>query len=199
MANSTTPFGLKIDTSNGKMPDMNYYYIPSNGAALFMGDPIIKTGTSNSTSKIDGKLVYPGTMPSISKAAAGDGNKITGIIAGFQPSSSDFFTKYNKANNERIAMVFDDPMQEYIIQDDGVVALDETVVGLNANLIYTNTGNISLGTSGAQLNSSTVATTATFQLKILRLFASPNNALGTNAQWVVRINNQTDANIVAGI
>ena len=51
MANSNSPFGLKPvryrsgATYNGKVTP---YYIPSSyGTALFIGDPVVKTGTSN--------------------------------------------------------------------------------------------------------------------------------------------------------
>jgi hypothetical protein len=200
MSNPNTPFGLLAVQSPGKSIISHDYYIPSSYAtALFAGDPVIKTGTSNSSAYINGRYVQPGSMPTVNKATVGDTNKITGVIINFDPSTTDFYTLNNPASTERIVHVCDDPTQIYLIRDDGVVALDQTVEGLNANLIYTNTGSSFTGQSGAALNSSTVATTATFQLKILRLHARIDNELGSYAIWEVQINNSTESNITAGI
>jgi hypothetical protein len=43
--------------------------------------------------------------------------------------------------------------------------------------------------SGVELDSSTAATTATLQVKIIRLDQRPDNEIGTNADWIVKINN----------
>ena len=79
MANNDTPFGLRpLRHRNGAPYNgaANPYYIPSSYAtALFIGDPVIITGTSNTSAvKVPGVGDFaPGTLPEINKAGAGSG------------------------------------------------------------------------------------------------------------------------------
>lgn len=203
MANADTPFGLKpIKNAPFNEIPKNYYYIPSSYAtALFIGDPVIKTGTSNTVAVTSaGRLFNPGSLPEINKATAGDTNKITGVIIGFLANPSDLSKNYNPASTERIAIVADSPLQEFEIQEESAgTPLAATSVGLNANVVFAESGSTATGLSGVELDTSTPASDATFQLKILRLVDAPENAIGQHAKWRVKINNHTEANIVAGI
>jgi hypothetical protein len=193
LANTDNPTGLTpIRHSNGAVYNGAYseYYIPSTYAtALYVGDPVIITGTSNTSGYKDNE---PGTLPEINKATAAGGNYITGVIVGFEPLPSDLTKTYNPASTERIAYVADDPDLVFEIQEDGDgTVLDATDVGLNADLVYTHSGSTSTGKSGAELDRSTVNTTSTLQLKIRRLINRIDNALGDNAKWEVTINLHT--------
>lgn len=203
MANADTPFGLKpIKNAPFNEIPKNYYYIPSTYAtALFIGDPVIKTGTSNTVAVTSaGRLFNPGSLPEINKATAGDTNKITGVIIGFLANPTNLNVAYNPASTERVAIVADSPLQEFEIQEESAGSpLAATSVGLNANLVFAESGSTATGLSGAELDTTTPATDATFQLKILRLVDAPENAIGQHAKWRVKINNHTEANIVAGI
>jgi hypothetical protein len=59
--------------------------------------------------------------------------------------------------------------------------------GRNANLV-SGAGSTITGISGWMLNSSTLNTTNTLQMKIMRLLEQADNAVGTNAKWLCRIN-----------
>lgn len=203
MANANTPAGL-TPLKNSPFVEIpkNYYYIPSTYAtALFIGDPVIKTGTSNTANVLsDGRKFAAGSLPEINKATAGDTNKITGVIVGFLANPSNLTLNYNTASTERVAIVADSPLQEFMIQEETAgTALAATSVGLNANVVFAESGSTATGLSGVELDTSTPATDATFQLKILRLLDAPENAIGQHAKWRVKINNHTEANIVAGI
>ena len=203
MANANTPFGL-VPIKNSPFVEIpkNYYYIPASYAnALFIGDPVVKTGTSNSAAVLgDGRPFAPGSLPEINKASAGDGNKITGVIVGFLAMPTNLNAAYNPASTERVAIVADSPLQEFEIQEESAGSpLAITSVGLNANLVYAESGSAATGLSGAELDTTTPAADATFQLKILRLLDTPGNAIGQHAKWRVRINNHTEANATAGI
>lgn len=203
MANANTPAGL-TPLKNSPFVEIpkNYYYIPSTyGTALFIGDPVVKTGTSNTSNVLgDGRQFAAGSLPEINKATAGDANKITGVIIGFLANPSNLTLNYNTASTERVAIVADSPLQEFMIQEETAgTALAATSVGLNANVVFAESGSTSTGLSGVELDTSTPATDATFQLKILRLLDAPENAIGQHAKWRVKINNHTEANIVAGI
>jgi len=91
------------------------------------------------------------------------------------------------------ALVTDDPMAVFTIQEtDGSgaagTALALADVNLNANF-RVGTGVAALGLSTTSLNNATEATTATLNLKILGLDNYPGNAVGSFANWYVRINN----------
>lgn len=202
MANVDAPFGLRpVRHSTGAPYNgaANKYYVPDTySTALFIGDPVVRTGTSN-TSAVRG--FNPGTLPEINKATAGDGNAITGVIVGFEPISGFDAPIYGPADTERIALVADDPELVFHIQDDGAAALAATSVGLNAVLIYTHSGSTITGSSGAELdtNSDPPAADASNQLTIRRLANFVNNEIGVHAIWEVTINNHTEAHASLGI
>jgi len=202
MANTNNPKGLVPIKNNGGELDVNYYYIPSSYAtALFIGDPVVKTGTSNTANVVAGQRQYPaGSLPEINKCTAGDDNPITGIVIGFLANFDDTSKNYNPASTEAIAVVADHPDQRFEIQEETAgTALAATSVGLNANVVFAESGSTTTGISGVELDTSTPATTGTFQLKILRLVDRVDNAIGQHAKWEVKINRHTDANAVVGI
>lgn len=201
MANSDTPFGLRpVRHRNGAAYNgaANAYYVPSTYAtALFIGDPVVKTGTSN-TAVVDGHGV--GTLPEINKATAGDGNAVTGVIVGFAPDPDNLTRIYNPASTARVVYVCDDPDVIFEIQADGAIAA--TQVGLNAVLIYTNTGDTNTGRSGAELDttSDAPAADASNQLTIQRVVDRADNEAGSAYTKVeVKINNHTEAHGAIGI
>ena len=200
MANVNAPSGLKpARKMNSGYTNMgvNPYYIRSDYAtAMFVGDPVVKTGTAN---LVVFQGYEPGTLPTINKSTAGTGNASTGVIVGFGVDPNGLSNQYNPASTERIAHVLDDAFATFYIQDDGSAALASVDVGTNFNLVLTTAGSTSTGQSGAMLNATSTATTATLQLSIIRLAPIPGNSLGVNAIWEVRLNNHTEAPNTAGI
>lgn len=194
MANTDAPYGFKPIQYAWGMPydgRCRAYIAPSTYATdLFKGDPVVITGTSNSTT-IRG--FAPGTLPEINKATAGAGNKISGVIVGFLPLNGQVSDIYGVASTTRIVLVADSPSLLFAIQDDASGTLAVTDVGNNANFVTTTSGSAFTGLSGVELDATTPATTANFQLTIISLYDVPNNEVGTSAQWVVRINNHTYA------
>jgi len=198
MANTTAAYGLKPVSNNGILR-VNPYYVPASLASLGIGTPVVRGGTSNTAATINGQHCPSGSLASIAVATGGDGNALTGSIVGFELIPTDLFKAgYNPASTERIAFVSDHPDQQYTIIDDGANLLAVTSVGLNANLTV-GTVNAFTGLDSTTLDTSTPATDATFQLKILGLSNRQNNELALSAEWVVKINNHTDSNVVAGV
>lgn len=190
MANKDTPLGLvPVRHKNGAPYNGAYseYYVPSTYAtALFVGDVVLITGTSN-TAEYKGNP--PGTLPEVNLAGAAGGTYISGVIVGFNPLPDDLTKTYNAASTERIVYVADDPDLVFEIQEDsGGTVLDATDVGLNADLVYTHGGSTTSGKSGAELDRSTIANTNTLKLKVLRLVNRVDNDLGDSAMWEVMIN-----------
>lgn len=207
MANVDSPFGLKLSTVNG-MGTPNWsirpYYLPASyGTAAYIGDPVLKTGTSNTSvvNAIGGGSFEIGTMPEINIAAVGDAARITGVIVGFYAHASHLDKAYNPASTERVALVCDDPRAIFEIQADGAIAAAQ--VGLNAVLIATHSGVTATGLSGHELDttSDAPAADASNQLLILgQVNRSDNEPNLIHNKVLVMITNHTEAhgNTAAG-
>lgn len=205
MANTDAPFGLRPVAHRNGAPfngAVRPYYIPASyGTALFIGDPVVKTGTSN-TAEVTvpgGGTFKIGTMPEINKATAGDGNAITGVIVGFASVAED--AVYNAASTARVAYVADDPDLVFEVQADGT--LPAASVGLNAVVIYTNAGATATGTSGVELDTTSTVPAAdeSYQLTILGIPNREDNSdvSAANVNVLVSINNHTEAPASLGI
>ena len=207
MPNTNNPTGLRPVKHQGVSEysgAINPYYVPASYAvALFIGDPVIKTGTGNAA-----RIVAPGagyfgigTVAEVNRAVAGTTNRVTGVIVGFAPDPDGLGRIHNPASTQRIVYVCDDPNAVFEIQADGVVGA--LSVGLNAVLTYATAGSATSGFSGAQLDSGTTtapATTAAFQMQILRAVnREDNEGENTNAKFIVKLINHTEVNASAGI
>lgn len=200
MANVDAPFGLTpVQYAWGGAYDGRvrpYIALSSYATALYIGDPVVITGTSNTTTV---RGFQPGTLPTINKATAGATNAVTGVIVGFLPLDGQTSNVYGAASTTRIALVADDPDLLFAVQDDASATLAATSVGLNANLVYTHSGSNFTGRSGAEIVASTAAADATFQTTIVGLYDLPSNAVGANAIWLVRLNVHTYNQARAGV
>lgn len=200
MANANKPSGLTpVKYLNGSDWDgrANVYSIAAaNATILSPGDPVVLTGTADATGK----------YPQIARATPGSGLVGVLIAVGLNPNGpfvnpNDLTTVQKPASAAPVyyALVVDDPSVIFEVQEDSVGgALAITSVGLNANVVFADpaTGVV---VSAVQLDSSTAATTATLDLKILRLVNRVDNELGTNAKWWVTINNHLLAPNKAGV
>jgi hypothetical protein len=203
MANADTPFGLRpVGHPQGlSKASVSAYYVPSSyGTALFTGDPVIITGTAN-TAAVDvvgtGRMPT-GTMPEVNKATVGSGNKITGVIVGVAADPDALGRSYIPASTGGVVFVNDDPATLFEIQSDGT--LNAAHIGLNASLVYTNTGDTINGRSGAELDASTKATTAGLQLRIERIVPREDNEEGSSeVKCIVRINQHMSQLATAGV
>lgn len=206
MANVDSPFGLRPIRHKSGAPyngAANPYFIDSGyGTALFIGDPVIRVagGSNTAVVKVPGGGTFGvGTLPSVEKAAAGDGNRITGVIVGFSPNPDNLTLKHNTASTARVAYVCDDPDIVFEIQADG--AIPAASVGLNAVLIYTHSGSTTTGLSGVELDttSDVPAADASNQLLILRAInREDNDTTIAHAKVEVMINQHTESQGTVG-
>lgn len=204
MPNTDTPFGLRPLRHKSGAPysgAVNPYFLPPTDATpMFIGDPVIKTSTANTVAhSAPGAGDFPiGTLPVVTKATAGTTNRITGVIVGFAPDPDGLGRTFRPASTGRIAYVCDDPDIVFEIQADGILTADQ--MGLNAVLIYTNTGDVNTGRSGAELSVGTPpAATVGFQLQIKRLVNRVDNEPGEFTKAEVVINTHTEVNGSTGI
>lgn len=195
MPNADTPFGLKPVRHKGGAPyngAANPYYIPATDSTnLFIGDPVVKTGTANTAElkRVGGDFAV-GTLPAVARATAGATNRITGVIVGFMPVTRESEV-YGVASTDRVALIADDPDLVFEAQADAALAV--TGVGANANLVFTSSGSTITGISGVEVDSSTSAVGATLQCRVLRFVNRSDNEANAAANKVeVMINLHTE-------
>lgn len=181
MANSSAPLGFRpVKYRDGKpyQGAVNPYICPaSDSTALYVGDPVILAGSANA----DG-------VATITRATAGSGAYVSGVVVGFVFTDPLPTTKYRPASTLMTVLVADDPDLLFEIQEDSVGgALAVTNVGQNADFVA-GSGSTYTGDSGFMLDSSTAATTNTLQCRIEGLAQRPDNEIGTYAKWLVSFN-----------
>jgi hypothetical protein len=190
MANDNIAFGLKPIRMAGGSPyngATNMYFHPAtDGAALMIGDPVIKNGSADTAG-------VPGCVRAAASAA------ITGVVQGFVPDGVVDRAGYGAASTAYYVLVADDPDLVFEIQEDSVGgALAAADIGLNADIIVA-AGSTYSHLSGVMLDTSTKATTNTLPLKIIGLVQRPGNDIGANANVRVKINNHTEAPASTGV
>lgn len=191
MANADTPFGLRPKRDVSGRPysgSVNAYSTASgDGTAIFVGDPVKLSGTS--------QVIGGATYADVDQAATGD--IVVGVVVAVLPATRESLI-YRAASTVRILLVCDDPNVLFEIQEvSGGTPLAAADIGLNANFVV-GSGSTSNGQSGVELNNSGEANTATLDLKIVGLVNREDNAIGEHAKWLVRINRHQYANQVAG-
>lgn len=201
MANANKPNGLvPVAYLSGAdwTGQASQYYIASNDAnAFYIGDPVTLSGDGDAIRGIPGVTI--GTA----------GNTCVGVIIaiGTVPFGSGYFDPNNLSRISAPAtktqayyvLVADDPDIIFEIQEDGVGGtLTSANIGQNANFIA---GAPATGVvvSGYMLDSSSVNTTSTLNLKILGLLPRIDNAFGNYAKYKVLLNNHAFRTGVAGV
>ena len=179
MANNDKAFGLRPLgnlAGTGAQKQYGYEIADNQAGAIFQGDLVVLK---------DGYILQ--FDPSSHTAAVGVFNGCFYNDPTTQkPTWKNFYPgSINITQGKIVADVLDDPSQMFIIQNDGTSAA--TDYGLNADVVV-GTGNTVTGLSAMELDTSTIATTAALNLKIIGLWDVPNNAVGANAVVVVKIN-----------
>lgn len=176
MANVDKAFGLRPLgnlSATGAQKQYGYEIADNQAGAIFQGDLV--------TVK-DGYIVQ--FNPSTHTAAVGVFNGCNYIdpTTG-KPTWKNYYPgSVNITQGKIVADVLDDPNQLFIIQaDEDIVQAD---IGKNADVIV-GSGNTVTGVSAMELDSSTVATTAALNLKIVGKYDVPGNELASNNTVVV--------------
>ena len=187
MANPNSPFGLRPYANIWGAPysgAARVYYVPaSNATALYLGDPVVTITNSS-----DGNGIQ-----AVGIAAAGGGTNVLGSFGGIAPNAGlttnlpllQSTPPYLPALTAAYVYVTDDPFLLYQIQENGSMVSGAS--GRNADLVA-GAGSTITGLSGWQLNSSTLNTTNTLQLRIIQALQEVTLAVGANNQWLVGLN-----------
>jgi hypothetical protein len=193
LANANSPRGLIpyrniVDAYN--TGGLGLYYVPSTYAtAIYVGDPVIATGAADANG-----------IPVVQLATAGSSDYTLGPMVAIAPGGSNGAVVpvlqnqpvYHVASTSQYILVAHDPNELFWIQEDSVGgSIDTASSGMkNANLV-SGTGSTVTGYSGWMLDSSTINTTNTLQLRIMRALQEEDNTVGTAStygKWLVKIN-----------
>jgi len=168
-----------------------------NSGGMFIGDLVVKVNSGSNTAIVSAPgagTFMNGTLPQIQLAAVTDSTYASGVIVGFAANPNNLTQRHNPTSTERIAYVCTDPDVVYEIQADG--DLTETMVGLNATFIKTNSGSTVTGLSGQELDTGTTTAPAANSSLMLRIVGlvnrddnDPDNA---NQKALVVINMHSD-------
>lgn len=179
MANVDKAFGLRPLgnlSASGSQKQYGYEIADNQAGAIYQGDLV--------TLK-DGYILQ--FDPASHSAAVGVFNGCNYIdpTTG-KPTWSNYYPgSVNITQGKIVAEVLDDPNQLFIIQNDGTSTAAD--YGKNADIVV-GTGSTTTGVSANELDTSSIATTAALNLKIVGLWDVPANAVGEFAVVVVKIN-----------
>ena len=182
MANTNAKFGLrpigKLGSSSNSTGTTEYDILSGTTGSIFTGDPV--------------KMVNTG---GIAVAAAGD--LLLGVFQGCRYTDSAGEVIYSPywptttVSSDAVAFVVDDPNALFEVQSAATGSVVQTVVGLNADIVYT-AGSTTTGRSNVDL-SGTMAT-GTAQCRIIGFSNDPENndlvtgSLSTYVNMIVKIN-----------
>lgn len=190
MPNLDRPSGL---TAIGTLSGSDYHgklrrvtFAADDSVAAFQGALVKLTGTVDATGKI----------PVVAQSAAGDAS--IGVIASFIPIVGDegsLTTNHRPADTAQDALIYWGQDVLYTMQEDSDGnAIEITEAGLNIDVIVpTPAGSTITGISAMELDSTSAANTSSLNMRLHRVHDMPDNALGTNADWVVSINASQEA------
>ena len=177
MANANKPFGLRPLgnlSATGGQKQYGYEIADNQAGAIFQGDLV--------TLK-DGYIIK--FAPATHTAAVGVFNGCFYVDPTTKkPTWKNYYPgSINITEGKIVADVIDDPNQLFIIQgDEDAVQAD---FGKNADVTASTTGSTDTGLSYMTLDSSTIATTAALNLKLIGKWDVPSNELATNYTIVV--------------
>ena len=181
MANVNKPFGLRPSgnlSATGAQKQYGYQIADNQAGAIYQGDLVV---------------VYDGFIIKYDPATH---TAVTGVFNGVQyndptragkPTWKNFYPGSIDITSGIIECeVIDDPAQHFLVQADGSVT--QANIGKNADPTASTTGSTTSGVSNGSLSSASIAKTAALTFKIVGLYQSPDNELGTYAVVVVKIN-----------
>lgn len=155
----------------------NTYFIPaSDSTAVFVGQlvKLANGGDANGVAAVTGNVASTDTP--------------VGVVVGFKPDTADS-PKYRLASTDRYVYVADDPNLIFAMQEDSVgsnIAAGDLFKF--AAIVNPTAGNTTTGYSTGMIDSSDVnATVSTRAVQVLGLVPSPDNEIGANADYLVRL------------
>ena len=164
MANTDAPAGLRPLRGNGGGSPKLKDYNAGTSTDIFRGD-IVAIATN-------GRIHTIGTATGTVK--------VIGVAANHIDASD--------SSSAQIVWVYDDPHQEFVLQDDGDTGTpDAASVGATAEVVIT-TGNTTTGQSKQELDISALGVAATDPLIIKGFVTGPGRSIADFADIIVQLN-----------
>jgi hypothetical protein len=165
---------------NGKI--RTYSVDSSNSAPIGIGDPVTLEADGNVTRAAAGGVIL-GVC--VGKSVVSDVNEFG---AGTSP--------HGNLNLQQVHVPASTAAEVRVIVDDGAIyeiqedstggALALTAIGANADILST-APDSTTGRSNVELDSSTLTSAGSAQVRIIDLVRAPDNEVGTNARWLVKL------------
>jgi len=172
MANTNAPFGFRQYSGTGSAPTYEQVAVrvAYNASAIYYGDPVLPDA--------NGFIVVgaPGTT------------QIAGIFQGCKYLSvsqkrtvwSNYWPGSDVASNQVVeGYIINDPNAKFVVQT-GATGATDAAINANVNFVI-GTGNAATGISGASVDITTAAVTATLPFRVLSLDIDPPGTPGTDA------------------
>lgn len=194
MANSNAPCGIRPINDNGTPwsgQGRLVAFKSSDANNIFLGDPVVPTTGTDANGVPYVTIATAGAAATVLGGFIGIANGPAGGGGSAVSTVTRDLPVYRQASIANYGFVCDDPNQLYAIQEDSVGgAIAASVAGFSNGLLVAGAGSTVTGFSAWQLQSSSVSNTAnaTYQLRLLGLLRGPDNVIGVNAKWVVRLN-----------
>lgn len=198
MANTDAPFGLRPVRHMSGAPyngAFQTFHIPAtdSDAAAYVGALVKLTGAGYQNS--DGQV-----LPVVT-ANVSTGDAVVGVVVGAEPVDQD--SKPWRVNGTaRNVYVCTDPDILFEVQEDSVGgALAVGAMGGTAQLTGFTSGNDRTGLSSIEIDSSLLSETGDTDddVQIIGFPARPDNEIGANAKWLVRLNNHAFIDAATGV
>jgi hypothetical protein len=181
MANVNKPFGLRPIgnlSATGAQKQYGYQIQDNQAGAIFQGDLVVV---------YDGYIIKYDASTHAAPTGVFNGVQYNDPTRANKPTWKNYYPGSIDVTQGIIACeVLDDPSQLYLVQADGAVV--QANIGKNADPTAGTTGSTVTGVSAGTLYSASIAKTAALTFKIVGLSDQPDNALGTYAVVVVKLN-----------
>ena len=181
MAHVNKPFGLRPSgnlSATGAQKQYGYEIADNQAGAIFQGDLVVL---------FDGYIIKYDPATHGAPTGVFNGCQYDDPTRANKPTWKNFYPgSINVDTGAIYCEVLDDPSQLFLVQADGAVT--QANIGKNADPTAATTGSTVNGISNGSLSSASIAKTAALTLKIVGLYAVPDNELGTNAVVVVKLN-----------
>jgi hypothetical protein len=166
----------------------NRYYVPATDtdAAIYVGGLVKLTGGADAL----GIPVVTGNVAT--------SNPVVGVVVGVEPITADS-TTYRANSTARYVFVADDPNLMFECQEDGTTVA--TVAGATAILTGFTSGSTVTGLSAIEISTAGISETSDTDddVRLIRMVQSPDNAVGANGRWLVRLNVHQYVNAAVGV
>lgn len=181
MANVNKPFGLRPSgnlSATGAQKQYGYQIADNQPGAIYQGDLVVV---------YDGYIVKYNPATHTAPTGVFNGVQYNDPTRADKPTWKNYYPGSVNINSGIIACeVLDDPNQLFLVQADGAVT--QANIGKNADPTASTTGSTTTGVSNGSLSSASIAKDAGLTFKIVGLYDSPDNEMGTYAVLVVKLN-----------